>query len=135
MLDGPTGGKIDEDGVDLDDLSGHGGLEAPGQASCMAIEADQAEAAAAGLAAQCRDRHDEAPVHQASEDAADRRGGDGDALPLQQPGKLLLAPHWVVGTQFLHRLRQCSAPLRQAGPSRPPREGFGAFGPAVERSA
>jgi hypothetical protein len=37
VLDGVAGGDVDEDGVDLYDLSGGAGLEPPGQPPCVAV--------------------------------------------------------------------------------------------------
>lgn len=132
MLDRLVGSEADEDGVDLHELAGHGRFEARGQAFGVAL-ADHAEAAAAGLATQGRDRHDQAPLHQAFEDAADGGCRDRNAFAVHQPGEFSLAPHGIVAAQFLDRQRR--APLRPAKAPRPPREGFGALGPAVERGA
>jgi len=105
VLDASAGGKVDEDGVDLHDLSGPIGPETLGQAFCMAF-ADETEAPPARLPAQGRHRHDDAPAHQLPENAAD--GGDGrrKALGGGKDRQLALAPHRIVGTQVFDRLDQ-----------------------------
>lgn len=66
------------------------------------------------VATQRRHRDHPASVHQPAQDAADGGNQHGDAFTAQRGGELTLAPHPIVGAQFLHGLGQRRRPRELA---------------------
>ena len=96
VFDRPVGPDIDEESVDLDEVSGRLGFSAPGQTVCVALAGIEAKAPAARPAAQDRHGNDHAASRQPPQDAPDLGDADGLSFALEERRDLALAPHRVV---------------------------------------
>ena len=111
---GAAWGEADEDGVDLHDLARARGLQALRQAFGVARLADQAEAAAARLAAQRRHGRDHAALMRCFRMRPTVETEAAKPSRRNSQTSLRLAPHRVVGPELLDGLDQRRRPGRLA---------------------
>ena len=135
VLEGAVGTQVDKQGVDLDQFAGLFGFASLGQALGVALALGQADAAAAGPAAQDRHGDDRAAGDEPAEDAPDGGDGRGQAVAVEELGDLSLAPHRVVGAQGLNRFDESRRPFRLARALGTPRQGLRRSFPSVQRRA